>query len=167
VAADRSSTPPAPRREPAAAKRPRWPLLAAGGAIAVAALAVGAFAFFGGFDRKVTEQVSGAGTQVVRVALVDAVIGFDITPDVLEVTRGTHVGLNVVNEGDEDHDLAVQGGAKTRTLNPGESEHLDLGTVVGDWSAWCTLPGHKAAGMTLDIQVVDTSASERSKQEAT
>jgi nitrite reductase (NO-forming) len=167
MAADRSSTATALRREPAATKRRRWPLLAAAGAIAAAVLGVGIFALFGGFDRKVTERVSGAGTQVVRVALVDAVIGFDVTPDVLEVTRGTHVVLDVVNEGDEDHDLAVESGGKTRTLNPGESQHLDLGTVVGDSPAWCTLPGHKAAGMTLDIQVVDKAASERSKQEAT
>jgi nitrite reductase (NO-forming) len=157
MAADRGSDPTEPRRAPAATKRRRWRLLAAAGVIAAAVLAVGAFAFFGGFDREVTKQVSGTGTQVVRVALVDAVIGFDVTPDVLEVARGTHVVLDVVNEGEEDHDLAVEGGPRTRTLNPGESQGLDLGTVLADWPAWCTLPGHKAAGMTLDIEVVDRS----------
>jgi nitrite reductase (NO-forming) len=103
---------------------------------------------------------------VVRIALVDAVVGFDVTPDVLEVARGTHVVLKVVNEGGEDHDLAVDGGAKTRTLSPGQSQRLDLGTVVGDRAAFCTLPGHKVAGMTLDIRVVDPSATKRSEPEA-
>jgi nitrite reductase (NO-forming) len=103
---------------------------------------------------------------VVRVALVDAAVGFDVTPDVLEVARGTHVVLNVINEGDEQHDLAVDGGSQTRTLAPGQSERLDLGRVVGDWAGWCTLPGHKAGGMTLDIRVVDPSATRGGQREA-
>ena len=114
---------------------------------------------FWGDSTRTSKRVSGNGTQVVRVALVDAVVGFDVTPDVLEVVRGTHVVLNVVNEGGEGHDLAVDGGAKTRTLSPGQSQRLDLGTVAGDWAAWCTLPGHKLAGMTLDIQIVERPAT--------
>ena len=113
-------------------KRPRWRLLATSGAIGVvvaAVLAVAGIALSGGFDKTTSKRISGTGTQVVRVALVDAVVGFDVTPDVLEVARGTHVVLKVVNEGGEDHDLAVDGGAKTRTLGPGQSERLDLGTV--------------------------------------
>ena len=95
---------------------------------------------------------------MVRIALVDAVVGFDVTPDVLEVARGTHVVLDVVNEGSEDHDLAVNGGPQTRTLGPGESQRLDLGTVVNDRAALCTLPGHKLAVMSLDIHLVRASA---------
>jgi nitrite reductase (NO-forming) len=152
-------------------KRPSWRLLAVAGALGLVVLALlglGAFALSGGFDKTTSERVSGPRTQVVQIALVDAVVGFDVTPDVLEVARGTHVVLNVVNEGDENHDLAVDGGAKTRTLSPGQSQRLDLGTVVGDRSAWCTLPGHKLAGMTLDIQVVDlvASATERGEPDA-
>jgi hypothetical protein len=33
---------------------------------------------------------------MVRVALVDAVVGFDVTPDRLVVDRGTHLVLDVV-----------------------------------------------------------------------
>jgi nitrite reductase (NO-forming) len=161
---DSSSAASRPPDEQRSKKRPRWRLLATAGAIGLVVLAVlgvGAFALSGGFDKTTSERVSGRETQVVRIALVDAVVGFDVTPDVLEVDRGTHVVLNVVNEGDEDHDLAVDGGPKTRTLRPGESQRLDLGTVVGDFAALCTLPGHKVAGMTLDIRVVDPSASKR------
>src|SRR5918994_1874711 len=167
---DRSSTATGPPSEGGLRKRPRWRLLATAGAIglvALAVLAVGGFALSGGFDKTTSERVSGPGTQLVRVALVDAVVGFDVTPDVLEVARGTHVVLDVVNEGDEDHDLAVEGGAKTRTLGPGESEHLDLGTVTDDLDFLCTLPGHKLAGMTLDLRIVDRPGTERSEPEAT
>ncbi|HEX5954955.1 MAG TPA: hypothetical protein VFY37_03380 [Solirubrobacterales bacterium] len=40
-------------------------------------------------------------------------------------------------------------------LAPGQSQRLDLGKVTGNRPAWCTLPDHKVAGMTLDIEVVD------------
>ena len=142
-------------------KRPGRRLLGVAGAglAALAVLGVGAFALAGGFDKTVSERVAGSGAQVVRVALVDAAVGFDVTPDELEVVRGTHVVLEVVNEGDEEHDLLVEGGPQTRTLDPGQSERLDLGVAISDRPAWCTLSGHKLAGMTLDIRVVDRSAS--------
>lgn len=122
--------------------------------IATAALvAFGAFALSGGLDRTVTERVGG-GTRVVRVALVDAVVGFDVTPDELVVDRGTHVVLDVVNEGDEVHDLALDGGPRTRRLDPGRSQRLDLGTMTrSPPELYCTLSGHRAAGMTFDIRV--------------
>jgi len=82
-------------------------------ALVAVLLGFGVFALFGGLDRTVTERVHGGGTRVVRVALVDAVVGFDVTPDQLLVDRGTHLVLEVVNEGDEVHDLALEGGART------------------------------------------------------
>jgi nitrite reductase (NO-forming) len=119
-----------------------------------ALLGFGAFALLGGLDRTVTERVHGGGTRVVRVALVDAVVGFDVTPDQLLVDRGTHLGLDVVNEGDEIHDLALEGGPRTNRLNPGQSQRLDLGVITSSPpELYCTLPGHKSAGMTLDIQI--------------
>jgi nitrite reductase (NO-forming) len=161
---DRSSTADGTASEAGPVKRPRWRRLVTAGAIglvALAVLAVGVFALSGGFDKTTSERVSGPGTQVVRVALVDAVVGFDVTPDLLEVVRGTHVVVDVANEGDEDHDLAVEDGAKTRTLGPGESERLDLGTVNDELDFFCTLPGHKLAGMTLDLHVVDRPGAGR------
>jgi nitrite reductase (NO-forming) len=123
-------------------------------ALAAALLGFGAFALFGGLDKTVTERVHGGGTRVVRVALVDAVVGFDVTPDQLLVDRGTHLVLDVVNEGDEVHDLALEGGARTRRLDPGQSQRLDLGVITSSPpELYCTLPGHQAAGMTLDITI--------------
>lgn len=93
-------------------------------AIAAALIGLGVFALSGGLDRTVTERVHGGDTRVVRVALVDAVVGFDVTPDRLVVDRGTHLVLEVVNEGDEVHDLAVQSGPRTKALDPGQSQRL-------------------------------------------
>lgn len=123
-------------------------------ALAAALLGFGVFALSGGLDRTVTQRVHGGDTRVVRVALVDAVVGFDVTPDRLLVDRGTHLVLDVVNEGDEIHDLALEGGARTDRLDPGQSQRLDLGVIMSSPpELYCTLPGHKSAGMTLDIQI--------------
>jgi len=47
-----------------------------------------------------------------------------------------------------------EGGARTTRLDPDQSEQLDLGVITsGLPELSCTLPGHKAAGMTLDIQL--------------
>lgn len=125
-------------------------------ALAAALVGLAAFALSGGLDRTVTERVHGGGTRVVRVALVDAVVGFDVTPDQLVVDRGTHVVLDVVNEGDEVHDLALEGGAHTKRLDPNQSQRLDLGVITNSPpELYCTLPGHRSAGMTLDIQLPD------------
>ena len=164
--ADRSPAASVPKGERGSRKRRRWLLRAIAAVIGLALVAVGGFALFGGFDRTTSERASGPGTQVVRVALVDALVGFDVTPDVLEVERGTHVVLNVVNEGGEDHDLAVDGGQKTRTLGPGQAQRLDLGTVTGDWAAWGTRPNHTGAGMTLAIRVGAASATRDGELEA-
>jgi nitrite reductase (NO-forming) len=138
----------------------RRALVVAGIALAVGLLGLGVFALFGGLDRTVTQRVEGGGTGVVRVALVDAVVGFDVTPDRLLLDRGTQLVLEVVNEGDEVHDLVLEEGPRTRKLDPGESQRLDLGVLSGSVpELYCTLPGHRSAGMTLDIQVQDLESN--------
>ena len=135
--------------------RPRHRLqIAAALALVIALGIVAAFALAGRLDKTTTESVTGGGTKVVRVVLVDAVIGFDVTPDVVVVDRGTHLILDVANEADDVHDLAVEGGSsRTRLLDSGESERLDLGRVSADIQMLCTLSGHELAGMSLDVQL--------------
>jgi hypothetical protein len=90
----------------------------------------------------------------VRVALVDTSLGFDVKPNTLIVDRGTHLILDVINNGKERHDLAVEGGAtRTRMLAPDESQRLDVGPITDGTHAWCTLRGHKLFGMSLAIHV--------------
>lgn len=138
--------------------RRRSLLIATATVLAVGLAAVAAIALAGGFERKTTpERVSGGGTRVVRVALVDASLGFDVRPNLLTVDRGTHLILDVIDDGKEAHDLAIEGGSvRTRMLDPGRSQRLDLGPMTHDVRTWCTLPGHKLAGMTLDIRIAGT-----------
>jgi nitrite reductase (NO-forming) len=131
-------------------------------ALAAVLIGVGVFALFGGLDRTITERIHRGDSRIVRVALVDALVGFDVTPDRLVVDRGTRLVLEVVNEGDEVHDLVVEGGPHTKGLDPGQSQRLDLGVITsGLPELYCTLAGHRSAGMTLDIEVQDSENSGR------
>lgn len=114
---------------------------------------VAAFVAGGGLDETTTVRVAGDGVQVVRVALVDRSVGFDVTPDVVEVEAGTHVVLEVVNEAGGDHDLMFDEGLRTDVLAPGERQRLDLGRVIDDPTGRCTIGDHDLAGMTLDLRL--------------
>jgi hypothetical protein len=123
-------------------------------ALVVVLVAVVVLAFTGAFDRVTTRDARGGGTKTVTVALVDATLGFDVTPDVVTVDAGTHLVLHVVNRSDERHDLAVSGGSvRTPVLAPGAWSRLDLGTVRHGVDAWCTISQHKLFGMAVAIHV--------------
>ncbi|MFE9023994.1 multicopper oxidase domain-containing protein [Streptomyces sp. NPDC007808] len=99
----------------------------------------------------------GAGTtRTVAVTLAD----MRIRPARIEVAAGTTLRLKVTNTDTQRHDLKVEDGPATPMLAKGDTRTLDLGQVTESREAWCTLPGHKAAGMTMDIVVTgDTSTS--------
>jgi nitrite reductase (NO-forming) len=92
---------------------------------------------------------AGDGPRVVEVTLV----GMRITPSVVEVPSGTHLVLEVTNEDGMQHDLAFASGPRTPMLGGGASATLDLGVVTTDLDGWCTVPGHRAAGMTMRVVV--------------
>ncbi len=97
-----------------------------------------------------------SGVQLVAVSLV----GMDIRPAVIEVPAGTRLRLVVTNLDPMRHDLAFPGGPVTPMLASGKSATLELGTVTASRSGWCTVPGHKAAGMSLDIRVGGAGAKD-------
>ncbi|MFE9924620.1 multicopper oxidase domain-containing protein [Streptomyces sp. NPDC005774] len=97
---------------------------------------------------------AGGGTGVTRTVAV-TLVGMRIRPDRIEVDAGTALRLKVTNTDAQRHDLKVEDGPATPMLAKGDSRVLDLGPVTEDREAWCTLPGHRAAGMNLDIVVND------------
>ncbi|MFE1441711.1 multicopper oxidase domain-containing protein [Streptomyces sp. NPDC058739] len=104
----------------------------------------------------------GGGTlRTVAVTLAD----MRVRPARIEVPAGTVLRLKVTNTDGQRHDLKVENGPSTPMLAQGGTRELDLGPVTEDREAWCTLPGHRAAGMTMDIVVTDaahTSAADGS-----
>jgi len=74
-----------------------------------------------------------------------------MTPSTVTATRGQHLMLRVVNGGTMRHDLRLSNGEQTPLLAPGGSAVLDAGTITAPLSGWCTVAGHRMAGMTMTI----------------
>jgi nitrite reductase (NO-forming) len=91
--------------------------------------------------------VTAGGTQTVAVSLA----GMRITPSVIDVTKGTRLVLKVTNADAMRHDLVLATGQRTALLTGGEKATLTVGVVNAEIDGWCSVPGHRAAGMTLSI----------------
>lgn len=74
-------------------------------------------------------------------------------PDRIEVPRGTKLVVNLVNDGDKEHDLKI-GEANSGWLSPGESSTTYFGEFNKDTRGWCTIAGHKTMGMTFKVDVI-------------
>ena len=60
------------------------------------------------------------------------------------------------NDGKIEHDLVVEGNGvdeKTPTIEPGESATLKVDLKPGTYDVYCSIPGHKQAGMDVKLTV--------------
>ena len=78
---------------------------------------------------------------------------FTISPSTVNATTGA--GIHVTNNGQVQHNLAVDGtNLATPMIDPGKSEHLDLSSLSpGNYTLICQVPGHKDAGMKAALHV--------------
>jgi nitrite reductase (NO-forming) len=106
--------------------------------------------------------VTAGGTQTVAVSLA----GMRITPSVIDVTKGTRLVLKVTNADAVRHDLVLATGQRTALLAGGENATLTVGVVNADIAGWCSVPGHRVAGMTLSIVVTGTGNAASSAAKA-
>lgn len=96
-----------------------------------------------------------SGQQTVDVTLA----GMRIRPATIEVTPGTSLVLRVVNRDAQRHDLRLATGEHTPLLDPNEGATLRIGPLRTSVDGWCTVAGHRAAGMTMRIAVVERGVS--------
>lgn len=129
-------------------------------AIALAAVVMAASALWGGSGQSAgasAASTTAASTVVPNGTTRDFNIELGdlfVSPSSISVSYGTKVVLHVVNHGAMDHDLQLNGGSTgTGMLAPGNSRTVDYGVFGATEQAWCTVPGHKAAGMILTIKV--------------
>ena len=92
---------------------------------------------------------AGGATKEFDIELGDLFV----RPAAIDIEAGDTVVLNVTNGGAVQHDLKLGGTTGTAMLDPGASETVTLGPIDAAAQAWCTVPGHKEAGMLLDIRV--------------
>lgn len=74
--------------------------------------------------------------------------------DTMEVPAGDRLVITVMNEGTMPHDLVLEDGTRTAMLSPGQQETIDVGVVDADQEGWCSVPGHREAGMELDVVTI-------------
>ena len=98
---------------------------------------------------------AGGAPQTFDVKLVELAV----QPSMITVEPGRPVKLTVTNAGTLAHDLKLEGTRGTGSIAPGASETVDLGVIDHETTAWCTVPGHKAAGMVLMIHVAGATAA--------
>ena len=71
------------------------------------------------------------------------------------VAAGSY-SFEVANDGQVEHDFVVEGNGvneKTPTIGPGKSATLKVDLKPGTYDVYCSVPGHKQAGMDLKLTV--------------
>ena len=140
--------------------RDDWMFVAAVGslmALVVAMVGVG----FG--MRAIDEAKGGAAAPAPsgEPVTVDVELGdLFVRPGSIEVPSGSEVIVNVTNIGQLAHDLKLDGRTGLDLLAAGGHQTASLGIVTEASQAWCTVPGHREAGMVLDIRVTGSSTRE-------
>ncbi len=99
--------------------------------------------------------VTVTGSRTVEVTLS----GMSIRPAVIEAPPGTVLTLRVTNADAQRHDLRLATGERTPALAPGQSATLKLAALGAAVDGWCTVAGHRAAGMTMRIVPTGTDTS--------
>lgn len=91
--------------------------------------------------------VAATGSRTIEVTLS----GMSIRPSVIEAPVGTVLTVRVTNTDAQRHDLRLATGERTPMLASGQSATLNLQPLGAPVDGWCTVAGHRAAGMTMRI----------------
>jgi nitrite reductase (NO-forming) len=128
--------------------------------IAVAAVVLGLIAS-GTWPSRTPASAPASGTTARSgIAVPVQLTEFSINPSVITIAPGSDLVLSVRNTGRMTHDLRLSGSQGTRMLAAGARQSVDFGRIDHDAQAWCTVSGHREAGMTLQIRVTsDTSGA--------
>ena len=100
-------------------------------------------------------SAAGGGSKTVAVEIGE----FYVKPASITVPAGTKLTLKVTNGGTMQHDLKLEGKSGTKLLDPKATESVDVGTISAATQAWCTVPGHKDAGMVMKINVATAAGT--------
>ena len=112
-----------------------------------------------------TTTTTPAKPQASTVAVSET--EFKITAATTSLKAG-QVTFEVKNTGKIPHDLAIkQTGDKTKLIQPGGSAKLTVTLKAGTYELYCTVPGHEAAGMKLNVTVSSAGQQPAAKPKPT
>ena len=105
-----------------------------------------------------TASSTGAGSAITVTEL-----DFEITPAQLSAEAGT-VALQVTNEGPTPHNVTIRDAdgeilMATRNLRRGESEEISGALQPGEYTTYCSLPGHESLGMAGTLTVTEAESA--------
>lgn len=130
-----------------------WPVA---GFFVVIAFGVGLISM-AAFDTQAANATSSAaaGGQTIEVTLGDLFI----EPKQLEAQAGD-VTLEVTNEGQTEHNFAVEGHGATEMIPPGETATLQVASLeAGEYKVICEVAGHAGGGMAATLVVIGDDSS--------
>ena len=79
---------------------------------------------------------------------------FSFTPSKIQIAANEKVTVTLVNSGQEEHDFEIVGTSIHIHAQPGKiSSTIVSFQKSGNFTAICTIPGHKEAGMVATVQV--------------
>ncbi|GAA1627188.1 multicopper oxidase domain-containing protein [Catellatospora bangladeshensis] len=143
-----------PLAPPAAPAAPR-PLggFAAGLALVLLAVLVGVVAerASGGSSSAVPAAATMAAPTGRTTTVAVTAEGMRFQPSQITVPAGDRLIIELSNHDTRRHDLVLATGAKSGAVGAGGTVRFDAGVISGPVSGWCSLPGHRQAGMTLSI----------------
>jgi uncharacterized cupredoxin-like copper-binding protein len=115
----------------------------------------------GGEEPTTTETTAPSTTTTATTTAAPAAQSVDATETEFKIALASqvHAGkvtFEVKNDGNIPHDLVVEGNgvkAKTPLLDGGQSKTLEVDLQPGTYDVYCSVPGHKQAGMDLKLTV--------------
>jgi uncharacterized cupredoxin-like copper-binding protein len=103
---------------------------------------------------KVAQTTQPAPSGTTTLAVTESEFKIALASTTLNAGKIT---FDVKNAGHIAHDLAIKGGEKTNLIQPGGTAQLTVTLKPGSYHLYCTVPGHEAAGMKIDITVSGAS----------
>src|SRR5918995_6761590 len=121
--------------------------------LALAALVLALAACGGGDDEEPSGNGGGGGAALELVAGPGSELKFDQTS--LEAAAG-EVTITMTNDGDLPHNVAIKGNGvdeKGEIVQNGGTSTVTATLEAGEYTFYCSVPGHEAGGMTGTLTV--------------
>src|SRR5262245_66629982 len=93
---------------------------------------------------------AGGQSNAVSITMVD--IAFE--PNAATIAANTDVTVTLTNNGVSPHNFNIdQLGIKSGDVQPGASTTVTINAPAGSYEFYCSIPGHKEAGMVVTLTV--------------
>jgi cyclophilin family peptidyl-prolyl cis-trans isomerase/plastocyanin len=111
-----------------------------------------------------TQEASQTAVIGTGITLIAKDIAFDPKTMMIQASE-LPTTIIMENTGAAVHDFVIDELDLKVTANPGETVEFEIpaGTAAGEYQFYCSIPGHKEAGMTGTLTVVGTAASSQAK----